>query len=295
MEFRHLRYFCVVAEEGHVTRAAKRLNIAQPALTQQIKLLEAEIGVTLFRKVGRGVQITTAGRYLQKEAKSLLDHIQSVTDQTRVVAGSDKDGMTVGISDVEMLAGNITGLLKRYRETSKHVTVREVMLSPKDVASALRDGRVDAAFSCAAVPDLHDLTRYKLGVGQAVVAVPITHRLAKKSSLTLEEALTEPIILLSHGETPGSFEVRFRKECVAREISPHLLEVTPHLLLALNMVASGAGIALLPVDVEGLRADAIAYIPLKNAAGLTVEFVLYTRRGERCPSINALLKLLPGK
>jgi hypothetical protein len=99
MELRHLRYFCVAAEEMHIHRAAERLGMAQPPLTQQIKALEAELGLKLFARAGRGVALTEAGRLFQAEAKSILKHVERATILARQVASGHVGRLRVGFTE----------------------------------------------------------------------------------------------------------------------------------------------------------------------------------------------------
>lgn len=291
MDSGHLQSFCIVAEEGHVTRAAKRLNITQPALTQQIKSLEAEVGTALLRKAGRGVELTAAGRYLQKEGEIILRNMRDVSQCAREMQGKGEVGLTLAITDVEALAFSVTDLLRAFRRRFPKISLQTILIEAKDVGLALRDRRIDAALGCSTVQELHDLDRLDLRPAPPLLAVPADHRLASASSVDIASLAVEPFVLLSNGELRYSFQIALRKVFVDRNSSPHILAVTPDLLVALNMVASGAGLALVPDSVNGLRPDAIRYLRLENCPELLVQHALYTRRVETLAAVQSLKKL----
>lgn len=291
MDSGHLQSFCIVAEEGHVTRAAKRLNITQPALTQQIKSLEAEVGTALLRKIGRGVELTSAGRYLHKEGALILQTMRAVSHGARELQSENEVGLTLAITDVEALAFSVTDLLRAFRKRFSKIILRTILIEAKDISTALRDRRIDAAVGCSTVQELHDIERIELRAAPPLLAVPADHALAHETSIDIAKLAVEPFVLLSNGELRYSFQIALRKVFAARRSSPHILAVTPDLLVALNMVASGAGVALVPDSVVGLRPDAIRYIRLDNCPDLLVQHALYTRREEPSAAIQSLRKI----
>src|ERR1700752_3700798 len=117
MELRHLCYFCVAAEEMHIRRAAERLGIAQPPLTQQIKALEAELGLKLFARAGRGVALTEAGRVFQAEAKSILERVERATALARQVASGDVGRLRVGFTESASFSPWLTKIFATFRSS----------------------------------------------------------------------------------------------------------------------------------------------------------------------------------
>src|SRR3979411_1723326 len=111
MELRHLRYFCAVAEELHVTRAAQKLHIAPPALTQQIKSLERELGTAVLRRVGRGIELTEAGAIFYKEAQAILERVVVATRLTREAARGWAGCITIGLTESSGFSPGVTGIL----------------------------------------------------------------------------------------------------------------------------------------------------------------------------------------
>src|SRR5580693_5931377 len=98
MELRHLRYVLAVAEEGHITRAAERLGMQQPPLSRQIKAIERELGVQLFRRKPRGVELTDAGRIFLGDARTMLDRLDQTVDTTRRVARGEQGRICLGVT-----------------------------------------------------------------------------------------------------------------------------------------------------------------------------------------------------
>src|ERR1700761_7742581 len=145
MELRHLKYFVVVAEEGHFTRAAERLGMAQPPLSQQIRKLEHEIGAHLFRRLTRGVELTDAGRVLYEDARRIVDQVEQAKTRAQSAARGQTGHIRVGFASSVVFHPIIAEIVRAYRET--HPDVR---LSPSEsnVAALIDDllaERIDLA------------------------------------------------------------------------------------------------------------------------------------------------------
>ncbi len=124
MELRHLRYFLAVAEELHFTRAAARLHIGQPPLSQQIQALEAELGVALFHRTKRSVQLTEAGQHLLGRAREILGASAGVADELQRIARGESGELRIGFTSSGVLIGEMRQVLKAYREDFRGVTLR---------------------------------------------------------------------------------------------------------------------------------------------------------------------------
>src|SRR3954462_892992 len=121
MELRHLRYFIAVAEEGHITRAAERLDMQKPPLSQQIKAMERELDVQLFRRKARGVELTDAGRALLDDARTILSHLDRAFDRTRRTARGEQGRMSVGVTPTCMYHPFVPQVVRAFREAFPQV------------------------------------------------------------------------------------------------------------------------------------------------------------------------------
>ena len=172
MELRHLRYFIAVAEEGHITRAAERLGMQQPPLSQQIQALERELDVQLFRRKPRGVELTEAGRALLDDARAILAHIDHAFATTRRTARGEQGRIGVGFTSSAPFHPFVPRVIRAFRETFPLVSLTLEESGTTELIEDLREERVDAAFIRTPVADPMGLTVNPLLEEAMLVALP---------------------------------------------------------------------------------------------------------------------------
>ncbi len=158
MELRHLRYFVAVAEEGHVTRAAERLGIQQPPLSQQIQALERELDAQLFRRTPRGVELTPAGRALFDEAKAILARAAEAVAATRRAAQGEAGRIGIGFTSSASFHLFVPRAIRTFRETHPLVALTLEESGTTELVAALRGQAIDTAFVRSPVGESADLT-----------------------------------------------------------------------------------------------------------------------------------------
>ena len=175
MELRHLRYFVAVVREASVTRAAKRLNMAQPPLSRQIAQLEDELGVPLFERDSRPLRTTEAGRFFYEHALSVLDRTEAMLMMTRRVGQITKSGLGIGFVG-STLYGPLPDMVRRFHATYPDVHVDMLELSSVEQVQALKEGRIEVGFGRLHVED-PAVERTVLMEEPLVAALPIGHPL----------------------------------------------------------------------------------------------------------------------
>jgi LysR family transcriptional regulator, benzoate and cis,cis-muconate-responsive activator of ben and cat genes len=175
MELRHLRYFVAVVREASVTRAAKRLNMAQPPLSRQIAQLEDELGVPLFERGSRPLRTTEAGRFFYEHALSVLDRTEAMLMMTRRVGQITKGGLGIGFVG-STLYGPLPDMVRRFHATYPDVHVDMLELSSVEQVQALKEGRIEVGFGRLHVED-PAVERTVLMEEPLVAALPIGHPL----------------------------------------------------------------------------------------------------------------------
>ena len=287
MELRHLRYFVAVAEECHFGRAAQRLHIAQPPLSQQIRQLEAELGVRLLTRSTRSVELTPAGaRYLAR-ARSILAGVDAAREEAVRVADGRIGRVVIGFTGsatYELLPS----LSRRLRQQSPGIELdlRGELLTPSQV-DGLNDGTLDIGFLRPPVRspeiDVHPLRRERL-----VVVLPENHPQASQARISLADLADEPFIIYpSHHRSVVHDAVL--DACQSAGFSPRATEVAETSTLV-SFVAAGLGVALVPASVQHLRITGAVYRPLAGDSP-TVELAVATRRGETSPAVRRVLVL----
>jgi DNA-binding transcriptional LysR family regulator len=198
MELRHLRYFIAVAEEEHITRAADRLGMQQPPLSQQIKAIERELNVQLFFRRARGVQLTDAGRAFLEEVRATLRHLDRAFETTRRASRGEQGRICVGVTSTTPFHPLVPRAIRAFREACPMVSLTlEECLSNESV-DRLRNEQMDVAFIRATSGDQHGLTVNALLEEPMVVALPTTHALVKgkpQAGISLERLSRETFIL----------------------------------------------------------------------------------------------------
>src|SRR6266702_4086972 len=178
MELRHLRYFVAVAEEGHVTRAAERLGIQQPPLSQQIRALEAELQVQLFRRKPRGVELTQAGQALFAEAQVILQQVDHAVTATRRTARGEAGRIGLGFTSSASFHRFVPQVIRNYRETHPLVALSLEESGTGELVAALLEERLDAAFVRSPIGNVEGIAVHSVLDEAMVAALPGGHMLA---------------------------------------------------------------------------------------------------------------------
>src|SRR3954447_15141366 len=262
MELRHLRYFVAVAEELHFRRAGERLHVAQPAVSEQVRKLEQELGVQLFDRSQRGVSLTVAGAAMLEEARRTLRQADVAAQAAR--SARDRAGLRLRVG---YLPDSLPGAVARgWRRLAGALPNLEVDLEAgpaHGLIDSLRAGRLDAVVS--SLPGATaDLRITPLGQQALLAALPVGHAQAVNSAVVLEWVARERLVVLPHELNPA-FRHAIVAMCRTAGVSPTLLEVGG-VEQALLAVTSGAGMALLPESVtERFVAGGIRFPPLPGA------------------------------
>ena len=290
MELRHLRYFCVVAEELNFTSAAERLHMSQPPLSRQIKQLEQEVGAELFERGPRGLRLTATGKFFQQHALQILEKVDATLESTRRMARSKR--VMFGIGFVASVFYGQLPLLVRDLRQKDNVELGLAELTTVQQIQALKAGRIDMGFGRLRIDD-PEVEQEVLFNEPIMAAVPCGHPL-EGTTPTLAELARYPLILFPAKPRPSMADIMlgmFRRQGLKVEV----VQEANELQTALSLVASEIGITLVPEQVRRLRRDGISYIYLADRS-LTSPVICSRRRGEKPSPImqeaNAILEVL---
>jgi DNA-binding transcriptional LysR family regulator len=291
MELRHLRYFVAVAHEGHITRAAEKLHIAQPPLSQQIKALEAEIGAALFVRHPRGVALTDAGRSFLSDAEAILASVGQAAQRARRTARGETGRIAVGFTTSAPFHPLVARAIREFRSARPDVSFVLEESSSGDLLAGLREERLDIAFIRSGVADPEGLTVHPLLQEDMAAALPARHRLARRPSLALKELASETFILYRRPDGRGLFDVIITA-CAAAGFSPHVGQEAPRIVSTLNLVAAGLGVTIVPASLSRLPLEGVTYRPLRGRPPLKVPLSLASRRDERSAATLGFIDLV---
>jgi DNA-binding transcriptional LysR family regulator len=292
MELRHLRYFVAVAEEGHVTRAAERLGIQQPPLSQQIQSLERELDAQLFRRKPRGVELTPAGRALYDEAKAVLARTEEAVAATKRAARGEAGRIGIGFTSSASFHPFVPRTIRAFRETHPLVALALEESGTSELVGALRSQAIDAAFVRSPFGESVDLTVRPLLDEPMVAALPSGHPLSTANEpLPLAALAGEIFILYRRPVGPGLHDAIIAA-CDRAGFSPQIGQEAPRMLSTLSLVAAGLGVTVVPASMSRLEAEGVAYRALDPSAELTAPLNLAYRRSEVSAAVRRFVGLV---
>jgi DNA-binding transcriptional LysR family regulator len=292
MDLRRLRYFIAVAEEGHITRAAERLNMQQPPLSRQISLMEQELKVQLFRRMARGVELTSAGHALLREARAMMAQLDRAIETTRRAARGEQGILCVGIAPTAPFNPLVPRAIRAFRETFPLVSlVLEEGLS-SEVVARFDNHQMDVAFVRAAQIHAEGIVVTPLQEEPMIVALPSRHpmaRISRSRAVPLRSLASDPFILIGppgtglHDETVAA--------CRAAGFVPRIGQPAPRITSALGLIAAGLGIALVPSTMQSVRIDGVVYRRLQGTAPKAF-LGLAARKGDPSPVLRQFFNLV---
>jgi DNA-binding transcriptional LysR family regulator len=295
MELRHFRYFLAVAEEGHMTRAAERLGIQQPPLSRQIKALEQELGVQLFRRKARGVALTDAGRTLLDNVSAILTRVDRAIETTRRSARGEQGQVRVGVAPTAPFHPFVPRVIRSFSEAFPRVALTLEESLSNDLIERLRSELIDAAFIRTPPSDSAGLVISPLLEEPMVVAMPTGHVLtrgrARDVAIPLKALAGETFIVYGRRLGSGLYDATIAA-CHAAGFSPRLGQEAPRIVSTLSLVAAGLGVSIVPASLQRMRMEGVVYCRLKGTVQPTAILNLASRRGDPSPTIRQFLRLV---
>jgi len=285
VELRQLRYFVAVAEELHFRRAAARLHISQPPLSQQIARLENELGVRLLARTRRRVELTAAGAALLRDARAMLAELDvAVATARRIDAGQ---GGLLRVNFVgSALLSILPGIVQRFRGGRPSVELELRERSTVEQLRALSAGVVDVGLVRPPIETETALRTEVVVRERTVAAIPAAHPLAALRRVPLRRLAAEPIVLFPRDQAPG-FHDLLTGRLAATGTYPEVVQYAPEMLTIIGLVAAGVGVSLVPASVARLALDGVTYRPLAGAPD--TELLAVTRADDESPLVRAFV------
>lgn len=276
MNLTRLRYFVAVAEELHFGRAAAQLHMAQPPLSQQIRLLESELGCDLFQRTTRRVELTPAGRLLYPEALRLIRDADGIDQLMRDYHQGDSGFIRLGFVDSSSYAV-MPQFVRAYRERWPRVQFELHTMSSDAQQKALLDRSLDLGIA-RHIPNDKAIAATSILEERLYLAVNTRHRLASQQSTSLRQLTSEALIGFSKADSPSlTVELTAMLASVGVDYSP-VIQAEEYTTIV-GLVAAGEGVAVVPDAVRLFRPAEVAYIPLRDSAA-TTRLVILTRQGD---------------
>jgi len=285
VEIRHLRYFAALAEELHFGRAAARLGIAQPPLSQQIQRLEALLDTRLVERTSRRVQLTDAGRAFLPEAQRVLAGVAAAIEAARRAGRGESGELRVAFAATVMFLA-LPRIIREFRDRFPrvHLDLREMPTGPQ--LAGLHSGEIDLGFVREPDPDpgleLVTVMREPLRI-----AVNRTHPLAARPTLSVRDLADEPFVLFPAELAPG-LHAQVLELCRQAGFNPNVVEESRELYTSVSLVEAGIGVSILPASVEKLGWRGVRYRPIPSPAAETRISAAWRRDRSR-PVVHAFM------
>ena len=276
MDLRRLAYFVTVADTLHFRRAAAQLHLAQPALSQQIRVLERELGAQLFERTNRRVELTPAGSALLPEARALLAQAERASSLAARVARGEVGELRVGFTSAAALTDAVTRIVLAYRQRWPDVRLRIDELTTREQLTAMVERRLDVAFVRGVeAPSLPpNLRAIQLFEDALVVALPPRHPLAGSSRpLALRTLSQEPFVMYPHDSGTGIHD-QVLALCRRAAFAPRVAQEARSAATLIGLVAAGLGVSLVPASFRGMGGGGVVYRPIRDAGANSAMWVV---------------------
>ncbi|WP_088343386.1 MULTISPECIES: LysR substrate-binding domain-containing protein [Rhodomicrobium] len=274
MDLRQLRYFLVVADELSFTRAARRLNISQPPLSQQIQQLEAQLGTKLLNRTSRRVELTAAGAELQTQARAILAQTEQARQQVRFIGAGRSGKIDIGATGA-ILRGGLAELLADYRRGMPDVRTTIHEQAPALQVKAVIEYRTDISFN-RSVASQEELASALAWREEVWVILPKGHRLARRSVVPLAELRDDDHVML-HPDS-SEFARGLQTACVDAGFLPRISQQVVDSQSIPSLIAAGFGVSLVPASTAKFTSNDVIFRPVKPV--IVADVYMVYRRNE---------------
>lgn len=289
MDIRHLRYFTAVAEERHFTRAAERLGIGQPPLSQQIQQLEREIGSPLFHRLSRGVELTAVGEVFLVDAKAILAMIDQAVATAHQVARGEVGRVRLGLTTTVTSHPLIPSIIRDYRAQYPGVQMSLEVKDSTVLSDEVRMGQLDAAFVRSRSTEVPGTNSHVVVEEDLVVGVPNAHPLAGAGEIDLAEIANEDFIFIPRVIAPNLYDITIAA-CQRAGFSPRVVQEVPSFPPLLNLVEAGMGLTIVPASMARAHLEGAVFLRIRGAAAHAPIAIVY-RSNEGATAVRNLVTL----
>ena len=293
IELRHLRYFIAVADELHFSRAAERLGMSQPPLSQQIRQLEEAVGARLLSRSNRRVALTEAGRLFLAEARDVLGRVDHAIDLAQRAQRGEVGELRIGFTRSAPLSTHIPRAIFAFRQQLPAVQLQLLELNSLQQIDALLERRLQVGIVRGHV--LPETLASKRLLRDPLVAVlhehhPALRKLGQRRRLRTEALAQEPFVLFSRSAGAGIHD-HVLTLCRHAGFSPRVAQEAREASTIISLVAAGMGVSILPASCEHIHIDGVSFVPLADPASMSEVHVAHLH-DERSPLVRQFVQLL---
>ena len=286
-ELRHLRYFVAVAEERNFGRAAERLGIAQPGLSQQIASLEALVGTRLLDRSRRLFRLTLPGQIFLSEARKTLAQADAALSAVERATRGETGRISIGYVASTAYAGILTELIGSFRRTNPNVELRIIEMEMRRQLDRISEGALDFGFIRPPAPVPRGLQTLTVLSEPLAAILPVGHPLAADESIAIERLADEAFVMLNQPADVGFHRLTVIA-CQAAGFEPRIEAMASDFTTIASMVAVGLGVALAPLSTACLQLPGVVYRSLASVEARS-EVAVAFRRNETASAVEAFI------
>ncbi|RWR03577.1 LysR family transcriptional regulator [[Pantoea] beijingensis] len=290
IELRHLRYFIAVAEERHFGRAAQRLNISQPPLSQQIQILEQHIGARLLARTNRSVALTAAGQQFLIDARQIMLHVEQAANKAARLHMGDEGELRVGFTSSAPFIAAVSDAIFVFRQRYPEVHLQMQELNTRQQLEPLNAGRLDlGVMRNTPLPETLD---HQLMLREKLYAiVHKAHPLANQQSISVTALATEPFIFFDP-QVGTALYTEILGLLHRYAIQPYITQEAGEAMTILGLVSTGLGVSILPASFRRVHLTDVAWIPLQEPDALSEVWLVWSKRSEHSALMKKMMALL---
>ena len=290
IELRHLRYFVAVAEELHFGRAAARLNISQPPLSQQILLLEEQIGARLLARTNRSVSLTAAGAQFLADARQILGQVETAASRAARLHVGETGELRLGLTASAPFIKTVSDALLLYRQRYPDVHVQTQESHTREQIGPLGDGSLDLGLMRNT--PLPDTLCWRVALREPMLAmVHHSHPLAGRAQISLRELAAEPFVFFDPLAGTGLYD-DILGLLQRYGVTPSVTQEVGEAMTILGLVAAGLGVSILPASYRRLRLEEICWLPLEEPDAISELWLVWAKHRELSAPARHFIELL---
>lgn len=278
IELRHLRYFIAVAEELHFGRAAARLRISQPPLSQQIQILERQIGARLLARTNRSVSLTAAGRQFLTDARQILNQVETAAARAGRLHSGETGELRIGFTSsapfIKSVSDSLSTFRKRYPDV--HIQMREI--NTRQQIAPLNEGELELGLMRNTL--LPDTLNWKLVLREPLLAmVHRDHPLAGSTAISLQQLAHEPFVFFDPNVGTGLYD-DILGLLHRNNISPYITQEVGEAMTIIGLVSAGLGVSILPASFKRVRVSDVVWLPLSEQEARSEMWLVWPKHRE---------------
>ncbi|ADM98471.1 LysR family transcriptional regulator [Dickeya dadantii] len=294
IELRHLRYFVAVAEELHFGRAAEKLHISQPPLSQQIQALEEQIGAQLLERNNRNVRLTQAGELFLKEAWAIINQVNQAAERAARIQRGEIGELNIGFTSSAPFVKQVSRSLLQFRQSYPEVHIQMLEINTKQQIEPLLDGKLD--LGVMRNNPLPETLRHQLLLHEPMVAVVHEeHPLAAAPGghISIQQLASEPFVFFAR-EVGTALYDEVLTLLKKYGITPYITQEVGEAMTIIGLVSSGLGVSLLPASFRRIRVDGVKYLSLQEKDAISEMWLVTHQHRPLNTAAQTLITLMLG-